>query len=355
MNIIHVCASTDRPDGIKTVLKKLSFNQRLHGNEVRVFSINPGENDFKYISSISFFNTELNSDKPDIVIFHSIYYVSYIPLILILWLKKIPYAIELHGALSKENYRVSHTKKIIANAIFYKFFIKKAKCIIYLNKREYENSIVKTINPNFVIIPNGCDPVKNIIRPKTKNLNHPVQIMYLGRIERVHKGLDILLDAIELISTSDLSSKVYFTFWGDGSKSELSWFRERLARINNIAEFRGPVHGEQKELAFKCSDVFILTSRYEGMPMAVLEALSFGLPCILTLETNLGEEVISENAGWMTEGDPAHISEVIARAVSDYHNDYSALECNAVSLSNKYNWSKIALMSITEYQKMVNL
>ena len=352
MNIVHICSVTPKPEGIKTVLKKLSFKQREQGNNVRVFSLQLGEPEFQVVNTIKGFNAEIKSNRPDIVIFHSIYFLLYIPFVISLWLKKIPYAIQLHGALSAENYKVSHKKKLIANFLFYNRFIKQAKSIIYLNINEYKKSIVKEINPNYTIIPNGCDLISdNHIKQEP---NDPIKIVYIGRIERVHKGLDILLDAIELISNSDSGKKVRFTFYGDGSDSEVIWFKEQIKQVDQIAEYKGPIYGKQKELAIRESDIFILTSRSEGMPMGVLEALSYGLPCILTPETNIGEEVKIANAGWLTDTNADQIASVINKSISEYLIEHDSLRHNAIRLSNKYNWEDIATFSVDEYQRIVN-
>lgn len=352
MNIIHICAVTSKPDGIKTVLKKLSARQQEQGNSMRVFSIRIGEPEFEVVSTIRHFNANIKANKPDIVIFHSIYYLLYIPFVIILWLNKIPYAIQLHGALSSENYKVSHIKKRIANALFYNLFIKQAQSIIYLNHNEYNNSVVRTINPQYSIIPNGCDRIPNVYST-SGGLNTPIQIVYIGRIKRIHKGLDILLDAIELIQSSELCKKVCFTFYGDGNDLELSWFKERIQQVSSIAEFKGPIYGECKDDVMRKSDLFILTSRFEGMPMGVLEALSYGLPCILTPGTNLGEEVKAAGAGWLTDAKSDKIAEVINNAVKELYLKRDLLKNNAIELSKKYDWSNIAIMSVNEYHKMI--
>lgn len=56
----------------------------------------------------------------------------------------------------KENYKKGKFKKYIANLLFFNKFLKGAKSVIYLNQGEYSNSLVKSINPRSVIIPNGC-------------------------------------------------------------------------------------------------------------------------------------------------------------------------------------------------------
>lgn len=353
MKIIHICSvRPQKPNGIKTVLENLAPKQIEAGHQVRVFSINSEKSNFEDVNSIRKFIQNINLDKPDIVIFHSIYYLLYIPFAIILMIKRIPYAIELHGALSKENYKVSHIKKVVANFIFFKKFIKKAKSIIYLNIQEYNNSIVKTINPKCTIIPNGCNSIENL--QSQINLGQGLlNIIYIGRIERVHKGLDVLLDAIDIINKEKAGLEVKLSFYGDGNSQELEWFTQRISSINHIVEFYGPIYGEEKDRVMRNANMFILTSRSEGMPMGVLEALSYGLPCILTPGTNIGDEVKTAGAGWLTDANPIKIAEAINNAVTEFYKNFNVLRNNAIELAKKYDWSNIAIMSINEYQYMI--
>lgn len=351
MKIIHICSSSAKPDGIKTVLKILSTKQREIGHDVKVFSLRNGEKNFECVNSVRKFTKKLDAGSPDIVIFHSVYYLLYVIYSIILTVKKIPYLIELHGALSVENYKVSHFKKVVANFMLFNSFLKHAKNIIYLNQNEYNNSIVKKINPNYTIIPNGCNPIVGLTPVKYDNAK--IQIIYIGRIERNHKGLDILLLAIGLIPEY-LKTKVHFIFYGDGAKSECDWFKEQISKISYIAEFKGPIDGKKKDEAMKNANIFILTSRFEGMPMGVLEALSYGLPCVLTPNTNLGYEVENAGAGWITSCDPSNIAKTIEDAVRSYQSTYNILSANALALSKKYNWNKIAENSIIEYSKSIS-
>lgn len=351
MNVLHICFSGKKPEGVKSVLQILPNRQRDFVNNVKVYSINRFSDEFETVRSIREFYKIIKKEKPDIVVFHSVYFLLYASFAILLWFKRIPYAITLHGALSKESYKVSYLKKRIANFLFFKRFIKKASSIIYLNENEYNNSIVKNINPKYTIISNGCNTVPEF--EYYFDNDAPISIVYVGRINRVYKGLDLLFQAIDIISESDISAKVKFVFYGVGAKTECEWFEEQIAKRPHITEFNGAVYGTDKDRILKEADIFILTSRSEGMPMGVLEALSYGLPCILTPGTNFGDEVVAANAGWLTSLDPEEIANTIKNAVCQYPASYKELRKNSLELSRKYNWSRIAENSIAEYSKII--
>lgn len=349
MNIIHLYPLSNRPNGIKTVLEELTKWQKKAGNNVTIYSIRSG-NDYECVNTPTKFIKKLESESPDIVVFHSLYFLKYIIFALILRYKNIPYLIELHGALSKQNIKKNYIKKKLSNILCFNIFLKCAKSIIYLNKNEYENSIVKYINPRHIIIPNGCNHIINLNR-KAITKDSPINIVYLGRIAKIHKGLDLLLQAIKYLQDQNMQNKIIFKFYGNGHKHEIEWFVDQISELSSIAQFKGAIFGDSKDMALREADLFILTSRYEGMPMGILEALSYGLPCILTSETNMAEEVSAAKAGWITSLKPKDIANTIINAVEEFHLKYDILRNNALYLSKKYNWQSIAEDSIKKYQE----
>ena len=79
---------------------------------------------------------------------------------------------------------------------------------------------------------------------------------------------------------------------------------------NNGSLFRDPLK----------NDVFIRTSRFEGLPLGILEALSLGLPCLVTKGTNLDELVNNYNAGWGVETTSKMVASAIKNAVLKEHS-----------------------------------
>ena len=115
----------------------------------------------------------------------------------------------------------------------------------------------------------------------------------------------------------------------------------------NNGKYLGAIYGEGKLEQFVKCDYFIHTSRYEGMPMAVLEALSFGIPCIVTDKTNM-EEIINEaNGGFVTNSSINDVRNTIIRAI----NDRSTIHVNVQWMENHLLWSKIA----KKYEKLYTI
>ncbi len=102
-------------------------------------------------------------------------------------------------------------------------------------------------------------------------------VVAAGRLSR-EKGFDILLDAMALVHATVPSAQL--TVLGEGSReADLKARRERLG-LGEVVHFVG--FQSNPALFFKHADLFVLSSRYEGLPNVVLEALALGTPVVAT-------------------------------------------------------------------------
>ena len=353
MNILHIVGVKQHVNGVSTVASCLSREQRKLGHNVRVVNIITTADEICYLEKIHDIHTFIDNITPentDIVIFHSLYFMEYIKIASSLKHKKIPYLIQLHGALSKQNYKKNFLKKWIANQLFFKKFIKSASAIIYLNNHEITNSIVPSINSDTIILPNGCYPP----RQKTDNkATQPFKLLYLGRIDKHHKGVDKLLDSLALLKKQGIRN-FSIDFYGRGEQKDMKWFKGQLAGIADIARYHGAVFGEEKSDALATHNAMILTSRSEGMPMGILEALSFGLPCIITPQTNMADVIAKYECGWITPLDHTIIANTILTAQKQYSVSHAILSANAKAAASHYDWQNVALESIKRYQSIID-
>lgn len=220
-----------------------------------------------------------------------------------------------------------------------------------MNTQEYCNSTIRDLNSKCVIIPNGTECVAN---NSTHYNSDVINLIYLGRIDRNHKGLDILISALKILNDNQLSNHIHCSFYGRGSKYEMNWLKSEIEKLGAIANFNGPVYGEDKEKAYQKANIFILTSRYEGFPMSILESLSYGVPCIITPMTNVSDIILKHDCGWIALLDPINIAQTILYAAKDYNNRKEILSQNSINAIKKYNWGDIAKQSISAYSNILN-
>lgn len=110
---------------------------------------------------------------------------------------------------------------------------------------------------------------------KTKSKKKKI-ILAIGRLH-YQKGFDVLIDSFYL-------SKVYKNGWklvilGEGSEEKFLKNKVKKLKLNNKILFKGFV---DPTIWYKKSKIFVLPSRFEGTPNVLLEAISMGLPTIIT-------------------------------------------------------------------------
>lgn len=352
MKILHIAyfGKSGKLNGVAEAVTNLANAQKRFGHEVKIaITTNHSIVDdsfIYYLPTDKELLDLLKSYTPSIVVFHSLYEFQQITFSYIFRKYNIPYLLVFHGGASIDNAKKGWLKKKIANVIFFNWFIYKAKAVIYLNQNEYEKSIFKRINKKYFIIPNGVNIPQNI---PTNNNNRKINITYLSRIDYYGKGLDVLLLAIKKLKSEGWADKIVFSFYGHSYDN----MYKKLFGFGDFLEYKGFVTGPQKAQAFIESSIIILPSRSEGMPMVILEALSFGRPCIVTPMTNMSEIIRDNECGWVIDLTVDSIIETIKNAYHNLIDNPDFYYCNCRKVAQDYSWDKVAKESVDVYQSLI--
>lgn len=289
--------------------------------------------------------------NPDLVVFHGIYFYKYCKIANVLYKRNIPYIVVPHGSLTESAIKQKALKKKVGIALLFKKFLRNASAIQYLTEGEHEASGDKW-NTNYIIIPNGCEMPAFQKRSFCKE---NLVGSFIGRKSIYYKGLDLLIEAIYLVKDQLITHNFKLLIFGPEEDSSNKTLRELIAKygIGNLVTIHDPVFGEEKEKILLDSDIFVLTSRTEGHPVALLEALSFGLPSLVTEGTNMDKEIIKYDAGWTARNNPESISQALLTAIKDCSKD-NIKSKNAYILASKYEWSNVAKITISKYKKIID-
>ena len=95
-----------------------------------------------------------------------------------------------------------------------------------------------------------------------------------------------------------------------------------------------------------------MTSRFEGHPMALIEALSYGLPCIVTTGSNMKAEIEKLKAGWGADNNIDSIAAAIKSMLYSKQN-FKQMSSAAQELSRRYSWDAIAKASHAIYTELL--
>ena len=142
-----------------------------------------------------------------------------------------------------------------------------------------------------------------------RNNNTNVTGLFLGRIGK-RKGIYDLIESIKKLKQQELNFKILVA--GDGEIEEAKKVVEQ-EKLNNYIEILGWIDKEQATNYLKECDFYILPSYNEGLPMSVLEAMSYSLPVITTNVGGIPEVVLNNENGILIE--PGNI-EQLANAIN---------------------------------------
>jgi glycosyltransferase involved in cell wall biosynthesis len=150
--------------------------------------------------------------------------------------------------------------------------------------------------------------------PSLKNLRK-VSFLFLGLIID-NKGIFDLISVL-IENKSMLHHRVKLYVGGNGDTSRL---KEMILKndLGEMVEFKGWVTGTEKHELLQKTDVFILPSYYEGLPVSILEAMSYGKAVISTRVGGI-PEVVEENGNGLLikPGDRKALKDALSFYIND--------------------------------------
>lgn len=222
----------------------------------------------KLLNRIKKLKKMINNDKPDVVL-------CFLPpaSFLTLFLKKIHMIGNTNVVVSVRNDPKSEYNTFIKRFLM-KILYKKATGFVFQTK-EAQDYFPKNIREKSTIIMNSINP--EFIINKEFNGTRKKEIVSVGRLTEQKNHL-LLIKAFEKVVKENPKYKLII--YGDGPKrKEL----EEYIKGHNLEDkvFLPGVVDNVKEKIYDAS-IFVLSSNYEGMPNALLEAMCLGVPCIST-------------------------------------------------------------------------
>lgn len=222
---------------------------------------------------------------------------------------------------------------------------KYANEIIVLSK-ENQKYFKNTYNRDTKFIPNGVNlPILrkvDIIKEKY-GLEKDEYILFLARIVP-EKGLHYLIEAFKEIETE---KKLVIAGGASHTNRYLEQIKESARKDKRII-MTGFVQGEELEELYSNCYVYCLPSDVEGMPISLLEAMSYGCNCLISnIEENI--QIAKQYAKTFKKGNVQDLKNKLEELLK------SNLQKNKTEISNyilkEYNWDKIAKETIEIYSK----
>lgn len=363
MNILHVVdIDHNKANGINDVIPKY-LNSQVKYAKVAIYNycetdIVADDKVLKISSkeypkgNITLFPEPFN--HPDLVILHDIFCnLNFIKLAKQLQEKKIPYVIVPHGCFSREALNRKKLKKAIAIHTIYHNVIYKAVAVQYLCETERQNSPIKQ---HSIVASNGVMVSSLVHEQEAKKEKRGKRFIFVGRKDIHHKGIDYLLEGCFFAKETLIKYGAKVSLYGPDSKGGSRIIESLIKKygLESVVENKEAIFDQEKIKELRSSDVFILTSRFEGQPLAILEALANGLPVLVTPGTGFAEEVSDNHCGWQVNLDSQSIGEKLCEIVTTSNTKIKEYGENAYQyVKEVYNWDKVARSTILAYEKIV--
>ena len=377
-SVVHITlgkANPDRMNGINAVVHNLAAAQLSAGIAVEVWGITKDieaetiarpyplrlfKRSFnRFSSSRDIRNAILELDSTAVVHLHGALLPEFTAIARRLQRRSVPYILTPHGALRHEALKKSALRKRLWIALREKSMLRGARAIQALSGRELVELESLVDIGKVQIIPNGqhiMAPTPGVEAPPVETANKQPIFAYCGRMTSHTKGLDVLIEGFARY----VASRGVGSLWmiGDGPDRAALEARAEELSIHRRVQFFGPLFAIDKALRLCAADAFIHPSRHEGMPTAVLEAGSLGLPLLVTPGTNLDNEVRAASAGYVIpEVTTEAIAEVLFNTEREHANGQLAHRARNAAwlIAGTFSWERIALLTARDLYELEGL
>lgn len=228
-----------------------------------------------------------------------------------------------------------------------KMAVKYADEIIVLSKG-VQQYFKDTYNRDTHFIPNGVNkPVireAKIIKEKY-GLEKDEYLLFLARIVP-EKGLHYLIEAYQQIDTD---KKLVIAGGASHTNDYLEGIKKMASQDNRIL-MTGFVQGEELEELFSNCLLYCLPSDVEGMPISLLEAMSYGNCCLVSnIEENI--DVIKENGICFQKGNCDNLKEKLDALLKDKKEINRYRQSSAEYIFKQFNWDDVIEKTSKLYQR----
>jgi len=202
-----------------------------------------------------------------------------------------------------------------------------ARAVIFCGWAARDSFGAQPEGQTWIVAPNALtrmvpDDTAGLRGANRRNLEIPDNTLVLAMVGGVHprKGLDVLLRALQALPPRE--GREVLLLVAGGEESAPPPFLQKIESLRSQASIQSRVrmlgHHDDVIGLLAASDVFVLASRSEGLPLAVVEAFAMGLPAVLT---DVGDCAVltgdGERGYTVPPDDPAAFAAALDRLLAD--------------------------------------
>lgn len=206
----------------------------------------------------------------------------------------------------------------------------------------------ETYKREVLFIPNGVSqPMvrKADLIQKEYGLHKDEYLLFLARIVP-EKGVHYLIDAFKQIDTDKKLVIAGGSSHTDAYMDEV----KKMAATDNRIIMTGFVQGKMLEELYSNAYLYILPSDIEGMPLSLLEAMSYGNCCVVS-DISENMEVVEDKAVSFEKGNVNDLKKKICDLINEPDKQRKLKSEAADFILGKYNWNKIVEKTLDVYRK----
>lgn len=220
--------------------------------------------------------------------------------------------------------------------LFNLFVFKKSKIVTVTGERTRSYLLSKGINGNkIIVLPNVIDMKKFHDFGKPREYD----VISISRLDK-NKNVSLLLRAIARIKSSH---EIKALIVGEGPESKNLIAESKMLGISENVYFKGWVMDEDKIRLFNSCKVYVLCSRGEGFPLALLEGMACGCVPVITDVGDVTDVVANEVNGYIIKdnSDEKELASKIELLISNPEK-IERLSAKAKEVKNKFSFEKVS-------------
>jgi glycosyltransferase involved in cell wall biosynthesis len=275
---------------------------------------------------------------PDVLHVHS----AFVPMntsVIRAWSR--PVVVSPHGGFDPASLKRGLLRKRVYSVLYEKRALRRSAVVVALTEVEAAQVRAYAGNVISVVVPNGVAPrpTESSGTPFRRRVGIPADAriaLFVGRLDVRHKGLD------RLVAATAAAPSWQFVLIGPDYRGGRRQLQQRATDYGTPARlhFVGQLEGATLANAYAAADLFVLPSRWEGLPMSLLEALVQGVPSLVTPEVDRLVPVSQSGAGWVSA--PAELGTTLEALATLPPAEWSRRAEAARELAQRYNWDDVA-------------
>jgi len=300
------------------------------------------ENDYGLGTIRGLYRKLNNLSKPDLVILHQIYTFSTILGYIYAKKYRIPYVVQPHGSLTRYHESDSRLKKTLAKWLLISRILREADAIIVTCESE-KADLNPVLQLKVCLLPYGTaitvskESLLSTLPVEDRNL----RIIFSGRFDK-KKNLSLVIRTLPYVI--EMYPALTLDVAGSGTAKEVRKLQILISslKLENHVKFHGWIDSLKMQELFAVARLLVLPSENENFAIVVAEALSAGLPCVVSRFVGTADIVAKHHAGEVIHDlTPISVANGIMKVLQGDAMKYREAALEAVE--NSLAWSKIAL------------